>query len=91
VVEGAQAELEHPLRLLLEATDLLDRRAGQPALGLAQVRDVVMEGELFSLVGDDLASSGHSILGPWVQRDGYEGPARTAGSAVVNSDLDYRD
>jgi hypothetical protein len=91
MVEGTQAELEHPVRLVLEAADLLDRRARQPALGLAQVRDVVVEGELFSLVGDDLASSGHSVLGPRVQRGRRRAACADGRPAVVNSDLDYRD
>src|SRR4029077_18095964 len=35
----------------------------QTALGLGEVRDVVMERELLSLVGDDLAGCGHQISG----------------------------
>ena len=59
VVVRAQAELEHPVRLALEAADLLDRLARQPALGLAQVDDVVVEGELVALVTDEVAGRGH--------------------------------
>jgi hypothetical protein len=59
VVVRAQAELEHPVRLVLEPADLLDGVAGQPALGLSQVNDVVVEGELLSLVGDEVARRGH--------------------------------
>ena len=64
VLVGAEAELEHPVRLVLEAADLLDRGAGQAALGLAEIGDVVVERELVALVGDDLAGGGHAVLGP---------------------------
>ncbi len=60
VLIGAQTELEHPVRLLLEAADLLDRLTGEAALGLAEVDDVVVERELVALVGDDLAGGGHA-------------------------------
>ena len=46
MVVGAEAELEHPLRLVLEPADLLDRVAGEPALGLGEIDDVVVEREL---------------------------------------------
>ena len=63
VLVGAEAELEHPVRLVLEPADLLDGLARQPALGLAQVDDVVVERELVALVGDDLAGRGHRVSG----------------------------
>jgi hypothetical protein len=63
VLVGAEAELEHPVRLVLEAADLLDGFAGQAALRLGQVDDVIVERELFASVGDDLARSGHRISG----------------------------
>ena len=89
VLVGAQAVLEHPVRLVLERADLLDRGARQPSLGLGEVGDVVVEGELFSLVGDDLAGCGHRVSGRrWVRR------ASVAGSLsrlVSNSESDYRD
>ena len=97
VLVGAQAELEHPVRLVLEPADLLDRLARQPALRLAQVDDVVVEGELVALVGGDLAGCGHSILGPRVSvgaRAGVvatSGASRRAGGRVGNSESDYRD
>ena len=59
VVVRPQPELEHPGRLVLEPADLLDRLARQPALGLAQVDDVVVEGELVALVLDEVAGRGH--------------------------------
>ena len=64
VVERAKSELQHPVGLVLEAADLLDRGACQPTLRLAQVGDVVVEGELLALVGGDLAGGGHAGLGP---------------------------
>ena len=74
VVVRAEAVLEHPVRLVLEAADLLDRRARQAALRLAQVDDVVVERELFALVGDEVARRGHSAL-----RRGRRGGRRTSG------------
>ena len=59
VVVGAQAELEHPLRLVLDRADLLDRVARQAALGLRQVDDVVVEGVLVASVLDEVAGGGH--------------------------------
>jgi hypothetical protein len=76
VLVGAEAELEHPVRLFLEAADLFHRVARQAALRLAQVDDVVVERELVALVGDDLAGGGHSILGP--RRVAAPGAAGTA-------------
>ena len=55
VLVGAQAELEHPLGLFLERADLLDRLAGQTALGLGQVDDLVLEVETRTVVVDHLA------------------------------------
>ena len=63
VVVGAEARLEHPVRLVLEAADLRDGVAGQAALGLAQVGDVVVEGELFASVGDEVTRRGHQVSG----------------------------
>jgi hypothetical protein len=60
VVVRAQPELAHPVGLALERADLLDRGARQAALRLGQVDDVVVEGELFTPVGNDLASCGHA-------------------------------
>ncbi len=89
---GAQPELEHPVGLFLEPADLLDRLAGQAALGLAQVDDVVVEGELVALVGDDLAGGGHAISGPRVRRArvGWRSQAGS-GDLAGNSESDYRD
>ena len=71
VVVGAQAGLEHPVRLVLEPADLLDGRAREAALRLLQVGDVVVERVLVTAVGDEVASGGHQFL---------EGPARAAGA-----------
>jgi hypothetical protein len=64
VFERPKPELEHPLGLVLEARDLLDGLTRQPALGLAQIDDVVVEGELLTLVGDDVTGGGHAVLVP---------------------------
>jgi hypothetical protein len=71
----------------LKRADLLDGVTREPALGLAQVDDVVVEGELLALVGDDLAGSGHAVLVP-----GNIG-TRLASEpdACGNSESDYRD
>ena len=63
VVIGPQPELEHPLRLVLERADLLDRVARKAALRLGEVDDVVLEVELRSVVIDELASCGHCTPG----------------------------
>jgi hypothetical protein len=55
VFEGPEAELEHPVRLVLDAADLLDGLARQPATRLPQVDDVVVEGVLLAPVLDQLA------------------------------------
>src|SRR6185369_16908900 len=68
VLVGPQAVLEHPVRLVLEAADLLDRRARQAALRLGEVVDVVVERELFALVGDEVARRGHSVSGRGARR-----------------------
>ncbi len=60
---GTEHELEHPVRLLLEAADLLDCRACQAAFRFGEVDDVVVEGELFAAVGDDLAGGCHQLSG----------------------------
>jgi hypothetical protein len=61
VVVGAQAELEHPVRLVLEPADLFDRVSGQAALGLGEVDDVVVEGVLVATVGNSLARRCHQV------------------------------
>ena len=58
VVVRAQARLEHPVRLALEAADLLDGRARQAPLRLGEVDDVVVEGVFVASVGDELARCG---------------------------------
>jgi hypothetical protein len=63
VVERAEPVLEHPLRLVLDAADLLDRGAREPTFRLGEVGDVVVERELVALVGDDLAGGGHQVSG----------------------------
>jgi hypothetical protein len=55
VLVGAQAELEHPVRLALERADLLDRVARQAALGLVEVDELVLEVELRAVVVDHLS------------------------------------
>ena len=81
VLVGAQAELEHPLRLVLERADLLDRVVRQATLGLGQVDDLVLEVELRAVVIDLLAlSKGHRVSGP-----------RLRAVALSNSDFHYRD
>ena len=79
VVIGAESELEHPVRLGLEAADLDDRLPGQADLRLRQVRDVVVEAVLVVL-GDDLSardshrdSSGWGIDPPSGAREGQVG------------------
>ena len=52
VLVGAQPMLQHPLRLLLERADLLDRGAGQAARRLVEVDDVVVEGVLGAAILD---------------------------------------
>src|SRR5262249_34485120 len=74
VVVRAQAALEHPVRLALESADLLDRLAGQAALGLGEIDDVVVEGELVASVGDEVTRRGHRVSGG--------GAAAGAGRAV---------
>jgi hypothetical protein len=68
VLVRTEAVLEHPVRLVLEPADLLDRLARQATLRLGEVDDVVVEGELFALVGDDLAGRGHQVSGRWCRR-----------------------
>ena len=64
VLVGAQAELEHPLRLVLERADLLDRVVRQATLGLGQVDDLVLEVEARAVVVDHLSlSEGHQSWG----------------------------
>ena len=63
VLVGAQPELEHPVRLLLEAADLLDGLARQAAFRLGQVDDLVVEGEFLAAVSDDLAGGCHQLSG----------------------------
>jgi hypothetical protein len=59
VIECAEPELEHPLRLILEAADLLDGRTGQATLRLGEVDDVVVEGVLVAPVGDEVSCCSH--------------------------------
>ena len=81
VLVRAQAELEHPLRLVLDRADLLDRVAREAALGLGQVDELVLEVELGAVVIDLLAlSKGHRVSGP-----------RLRVVALSNSDSHYRD
>ena len=75
---GAETVLEHPVRLVLDRADLFDGGPSETTLRLAQIGDVVVEGELVALVGDDLAGGGHEISGRWLRHS-------------ANSDLDYRD
>jgi hypothetical protein len=59
MVVRAEPELQHPLRLVLEPADLLDGLAGETALRLLEVDDVVVEGELVALVLDEVAGGCH--------------------------------
>jgi hypothetical protein len=54
VVVGLQAEVEHPLRLVLELRDLLDELAGQPLRRLVQVVLGVVEAVALRVVGVDV-------------------------------------
>ena len=83
VLVGAQAELEHPLRLVLEGADLLDRLARQAALGLVQVDEVVVEG-VFGAAIADLGLCDHDAPVGW--HDDRWGSAGT----VLNPDSHYR-
>ena len=62
VLVGAKPEVEHPLRLVLDPADLLDRLASQAAFGLLEVLDVVVEAKLV-LARHDLRGGCHSA--PW--------------------------
>ena len=59
VVVGAQTEVEHPLRLVLELADCQNRFAGQAGFGFLEVIDVVVETVLV-LTRDDLRTGRHS-------------------------------
>ena len=82
VLVRPQPELEHPVGLVLERADLLDRVPGQPALRLAEVDDVVVERELIASVANGVTGLGRGG-GQWFSR-GWSG-------ATGNSESDYRD
>src|SRR5262249_37778707 len=85
VVVRAESALEHPVGLALEAADLLDRLTAQAALGLGEIDDVVVEGELFASVGDEVARRGHAVSGGGAPR----APGAGCGPPA-NSECNYR-
>ena len=75
VLVRAQPVLEHPLRLALDGRDLLDGLAGQTALRLVEVDQVVVERVLGAPVLDCLAGiGGHGSPGPRGRRAPASGP-----------------
>ena len=82
VVVRPESELEHPLRLILEPTDLLNGLSGQAALRLLQVDDVVVERELIAAVADGVSGCGCGHDAPWLAVGGSAaaaGPQTLAG------------
>jgi len=61
VLVGAQAILEHPVRLVLEPADLLHGLASEAPLGLGEIDDVVVEGELLATIADQIPGGRHEI------------------------------
>jgi hypothetical protein len=67
VVVRAQTELAHPVGLVLQHAQLHDGVASQPALGLVEIDDLVLEVEARPIVVDELAlRQRHGVLSPAV-------------------------
>ena len=88
VLVGAEAELEHPVRLVLEPADLLDRGARQPALRLGEV---AMSSWKANWSRWSVTISRVAVIGSPVVGGATHGRRGGLSRLVSNSDPDYRD